>query len=178
MHTVNTYVSCQSRLHSNSPHSNARLLRSATSEVGCFHGNRAAAFNGGSRETTPADKAGSSDPPTPSETEKEWASGIRVGGTENGERQLFLVKSDSDVQQIKPIRNRSECVNGHVSRKEPSNVCPLAAPPQLHAHTPPLPLQTDHVSENVPPKLFSLRITRSIIIWRWQLALYFSTGTL
>lgn len=61
MHTVNTYVSCQSSLHSNSQHSNTRLHRSTTSEVGCFHGNQAAAFDDGSHEMAPADNAGSSE---------------------------------------------------------------------------------------------------------------------
>lgn len=60
-HKVNTYVSCRSCLHSNPLHLNTCLLRSASPEVGCFHGNQAAAFDDGSREMTPADKAGSSE---------------------------------------------------------------------------------------------------------------------
>lgn len=60
-HKVNTYVSCRSCLHSNPLHLNTCLLRYASPEVGCFHGNQAAAFDDGSREMTPADKAGSSE---------------------------------------------------------------------------------------------------------------------
>lgn len=60
-HTVNTYVSCRSSLHSNPQHSNTCLLRSTSPKVGCFHGNQAAAFDDGSHEMTPADNAGSSE---------------------------------------------------------------------------------------------------------------------
>ena len=59
---VNTYVSRRSSLHGNPQHPNSCLLRSAAPEVGCFHGNQAAAFDDGSHETTPADNAGSSEP--------------------------------------------------------------------------------------------------------------------
>lgn len=62
-HTVNTYVSCRSSLHSNPQHSNTCLLRSTSPEVGCFHGNQAAAFDDGSHEMTPADNPGSSESP-------------------------------------------------------------------------------------------------------------------
>lgn len=62
-HTVNTYVSCRSSLHSNPQHSNTCLLRSTSPEVDCFHGNQAAAFDDGSHEMTPADNAGSSESP-------------------------------------------------------------------------------------------------------------------
>lgn len=58
-HTVNTYVSCRSSLHGNPQHS--CLLRSTSPEVGCFHGNQAAAFDDGTHEMTPADNAGSSE---------------------------------------------------------------------------------------------------------------------
>lgn len=62
-HTVNTYVSCRSSLHSNPQHPNTCLRRSTAPEVGCFHGNQAAAFDDGSHEMTPADSAGSSESP-------------------------------------------------------------------------------------------------------------------
>lgn len=59
-HTVNTYVSRRSSLHSNPQHSNSHFLRSASSKVGCFHGNQAAAFDDGSHERTPTDNTSSS----------------------------------------------------------------------------------------------------------------------
>lgn len=62
-HTVNTYVSCRSSLHSNPQHPNTCLCRATSPEVGCFHGNQAAAFDDGSHEMTPADNAGSSESP-------------------------------------------------------------------------------------------------------------------
>lgn len=62
-HTVNTYVSCRSSLHSNPQHPNTCLRRATSPEVGCFHGNQAAAFDDGSHEMTPADNAGSSESP-------------------------------------------------------------------------------------------------------------------
>lgn len=40
------------------------ILRYASPEVGCFHGNQAAAFDDGSHEMTPADNASSSESPT------------------------------------------------------------------------------------------------------------------
>lgn len=95
-HTVNTYVSCRSSLHSNPQHSNTCLLQSTSPEVGCFHGNQAAAFDDGSHEMTPADNAGSS------ESLRGRMDG-RVGGggaggfaeRNYGERQLFLAENES-----------------------------------------------------------------------------------
>ena len=78
-HTVNTYVSCRSSLHSNPQHPSACLLRSASPEVGCFHGNQAAAFDDGSHEMTPADNAGSSK--SPRGRMDGWAGGWRWRGS-------------------------------------------------------------------------------------------------
>lgn len=54
-HTENTYVSPCSSLHSNPQHLNTRLHQSTSPEVGCFHGNQAAAFDDGTHEMTPVD---------------------------------------------------------------------------------------------------------------------------
>lgn len=98
-HTVNTYVSCRSSLHSNPQHSNTCLLRSTSPEVGCFHGNQAAAFDDGSHEMTPADNAGSSE--SPRGRMDGWVGGWvgdggaaeRNYGERESERQLFLAQN-------------------------------------------------------------------------------------
>lgn len=99
-HTVNTYVSCRSSLHSNPQHSNTCLLRSTSPEVGCFHGNQAAAFDDGSHEMTPADNAGSSE--SPRGRVDGWAGGWAAEGLqreimekEKAKRQLFLAETES-----------------------------------------------------------------------------------
>ena len=95
-HTVNTYVSCRSSLHSNPQHPSACLLRSASPEVGCFHGNQAAAFDDGSHEMTPADNAGSSK--SLRGRMDGWAGGWRWRGSQGDlmeKRQLFLEETES-----------------------------------------------------------------------------------
>lgn len=107
-HTVNTYVSCRSSLHSNPQHSNTCLLRSTSPEVGCCHRNQAAAFDDGSHEMTPADNAGSSE--SPRGRMDGWLDGWVGGsgcegdvernyGERESERQLCLAETES--------RNRS-----------------------------------------------------------------------
>lgn len=99
-HTVNTYVSCRSSLHSNPQQSNTCLLRSTSPKVGSFYGNQAAAFDDGSHEMTPADNAGSSE--SPRGRMDGWMCGwvgVSGGVAERNygerERQLFLADTES-----------------------------------------------------------------------------------
>lgn len=104
-HKVNTYVSCRSSLHSNPQHLNTCLLRSTSPEVGCFHGNQAAAFDDGSHEMTPADKAGSSE--SPRGRMDGWMGGRVSGGGGVAERnygesdrQLRLAQTESHTAHL------------------------------------------------------------------------------
>ena len=121
-HTVNTYVSCRSSLHSNPQHSNTCLLRSTSPEVGCFHGNRAAAFDDGSHETTPADNAGSSESRRGrmdgwAGGRRRWVFTERNYGERESERQLFLLQNLSHVTtELLTSCSQLECFTWHQSR--------------------------------------------------------------